>query len=280
MSLYEMLREIDVLGPVEKYLEQGKFEVDLERGKLYPKTSLLKPKPYLFTKTDPDRICALWTFFFNEFGLLHPGCLACWKVVGRMESLRQLMEMYKLQREMGLVSKCGCETRGYTKVGGLYSGYWYASLREEIGEAVKLKEKVKEAVKRLPGRVKVVLKRGCTEMEMAFGDSKGWDKLAEKFGWEKRVALLDAVFELKDRPELHEGRMKMEHTLIEPFVMRKWIEFAAENRDETYLDYVDAAFVKPSRTYTKEDFGSGNDNRQHEVAEEAGDTGREGITLV
>ena len=280
MSLYEALGEIDVLGPVEKYLEQGKFEVDLERGKLYPQVTLLKPKPYLFTKTDPERICALWTFFFNEFGLMHPGCLACWKVVVKVESLRQLMGLYKLQRKLEMVSKCGCETRSYTRKGGRYSGYWYVPLGGGMEEGLKVREKVQREIKVLPGRVGAVLKRGCTEMEMVFGDSKGWDKIAEDYQWMRRAALLDAVFELKERPELHENRMRLEHTLMEPFVMRKWIAFAAEHGDETYLDYVDKAFGGGKvRTYTKEDKG-GSDNRQHEAAEEAGEVGRQGIALI
>ena len=255
MGLYEELEIIDVIGPVENDLASGdNFTMDFERGKILVKTTPFAEKPWLFTAMCQKRDCALWTFYFNGFGVVHTECLKCWKVVVKMQSLRQLMAMRKLQREMGLPSKCGVEKRGFARKGGLYAAFWYVDLDGGIKAGLELKDRVKEAVgKKIPGNVSVILKRGCTEIELNYGDSKSWDEVAKREQWERKSLLLDAVYELEHQWDKSPERMRIEHSFFEPAMIRKWIRFAADVGDMTYLDFKEESFTKGTRTYTKED---------------------------
>ena len=91
----------------------------------------------------------------------------------------------------------------------------------------------------------VILKRGCTEMELAKGPSDQWvytdaDRRLEK--------TLDAMFEIDESFEELPAH-------VERHILRTWGQFAYERGDETYKDFIDHPLVRPVVTYHDSDHG-------------------------
>jgi len=151
------------------------------------------------------------------------GCQNCYKVVVKPKTLIQLFALDDLQGKLGIPSKCGVEQRN--TVHGLYGGYFYNSGLQN-GEQCYLT--VREAVdndKWLGKDVPVILKRGCTEMEHAVGPSDKWE-ISET---QQIIEELINKWVVRDLRDADQPEPLVWH------VKRKWIEFAYEHGDETYL---------------------------------------------
>ena len=96
--------------------------------------------------------------------------------------------------------------------------------------------------KDFPG-VKLILKRGCTEMEQRYSPSDEWEELSERGQWDFYEELLNTLFVLEDVP------FGVTHEMFHPRIKSKWIEWAFEHGDETYLEYVDKPFKEKYLTY-------------------------------
>jgi hypothetical protein len=94
--------------------------------------------------------------------------------------------------------------------------------------------------------MKCILKRGCTEFELAYNPTDKWDDFATKYGWDGKEHLLDQLFvvnPLTIKVEMNTPPM------LEAHIVRKWIEWAFEHNDKTYLEYVDAPFKQELLNY-------------------------------
>jgi len=85
--------------------------------------------------------------------------------------------------------------------------------------------------------VKVFLKRGCTEFEHQYGSSIDWGVTEEALEIEQ--AMTDAI--VIDDP----GDRAQPDYLVEEIQMR-WIEFAHERGDKTYLEFTDGKPLYPA----------------------------------
>lgn len=198
----------------------------------------------------PNRECLLWKdIIFEKFNIIHPGCVSCWKTFYRPKNLKELYEIYELQKrnaEHGIVPscKCGIETRPY--VGGLggYGAFWYNSLGCGLDQARENTKQLSEVYGK-----ELQLKRGCTEMEQfTIGrlgmDSTKWNDLIEIA--KEKLSILELTFEVDTEYRRHPRplalRIKTE---------TRWIRWAAEHGDLTYLDFVDQALIPSLHIYTK-----------------------------
>lgn len=250
MGLFEELEGIDILGPISGRLASGEYEFIPEEGRVRIKTAALVNRPWLLTKLPLDRKeCDKWHHtYFKQYGFIPKACRGCWKVVGKMETLRQLMKMYDLQKKMGLFSKCGYETRKFARQGGRYCAFWYVPIGRTLEHALTVLEEVKRVVKEEFGNgVRPFLKKGCTEFELRFGDSGRWDKLAEKGDWDRKEELLETVFVSENR------FMEEDRLLSEVHIKKNLIIWAFEDGDPTYRDFTDRELLPVVRKYGKED---------------------------
>lgn len=181
--------------------------------------------PWIYTVPAEKKACFAWHHvYFKHYGFIPKGCLGCWKVVARPNTLRQLVKVLKWQEEFGKPGKCGIERRRY--VGANYGAYWYCDSKEEGLE--RWEEVMAAVVNGLGKGITVGLKRGCTEYEMKFGDSRKWDELYEGEGWERIEKRLNAslMFEIARPPAFDEN------------VMLEWIHWAYERGDETWKEFM------------------------------------------
>lgn len=162
-------------------------------------------------------------------------------------NVRELFDLYELQRETGVPCKCGIELRKTDQ--RLYGGYFYCQGLEEGQERYK---QVRELVdERLSPETRVILKRYCTEYEIGDGSDIGFgasDKLPEMTDEEK--ALEDLA--LANFPPAGFGSPQPDHIIAN--TMMEWINHAWKHGDETYKEFTGGNPLFPSVvTYHKKE---------------------------
>lgn len=187
--------------------------------------------------------CDIWhRLLFDMIGRQLPikfaprQCQKCWKIVVRPKNLKQLFQLLQLQEDMAVPSKCGIEKRD--TVHGLYGGYFYT---KSLAAGMRRYRQVRDAVdKRIDKDISVILKRGCTEFELAVGDSKYYTVPPWQAHLEDMVDDLVAIDNVT--------RKQPDHVLNH--VHRKWVEWAYANGDPTYAGFTDGKRLYPElRTY-------------------------------
>jgi hypothetical protein len=202
--------------------------------------------PWMFVNNPPTgRFCQWQLDKAQVFKFVPRRCRACWKTVVYPRNILELLKLRDLQTQMAKADpacacKCGIELR--TEVERNYGGYFYNN--SKAGGLDKLK-KVRMLVEKFVGKgIRVILKRGCTEFERDFGDSKEWDKYAAYNDLEDR---LEAISYIED--EFH-----AQPKIVQDHVLATWLLFAASIKDETLMELTDGESMYPDySTYEEED---------------------------
>lgn len=242
-SLFESILSKDIFIPAfQEAIDSGKIKAHESTGKLYVAGDSQSNKgPWIYHKSHEDNLCGFWSyilfnFFHSKMGMPAAGCQSCWKIVVRPRTLEELMKLRKVQIDMDVSGKCGIERR--YSVHGTYGGYFYT---RSLEAGLKRYKEVRRQVDiHISSAVDVFLKRGCTEMEQAFGDSDKWEVTPQSAHWEKLVT--DAFEYVPFKPAQPDN--------FKDGVMRKWIEYAYANGDPTYKLYTNGKpLYKPYVTY-------------------------------
>lgn len=191
------------------------------------------------------------SIIFNNWRIIPPRCLECWKVVVTPKSFSELIALEKMEEELGLQSKCGIELRDYTPK--FYGGYFYNNSLEQGRECY---EKVRDACAKCISKKcadGVILKRGCTEYEMIKGPSPFWHNTKEE---EELLQWIDTFVHVSHNTN---GQPQ----LVKNHVRLKWALWAHMNGDMTYQDWNGGKSLFPG--YVK--FHEGNlDDIKHDMA--------------
>ena len=76
---------------------------------------------------------------------------------------------------------------------------------------------------------------------MAFPDSESWDERAEKGKWNEVEDLLETIFDFDGKQYLTDERQAWEDKVVKGKTMKKWIDFAINMGDESYLEFAPKA---------------------------------------
>ena len=249
-NLYDQICATDVISPIKQYIMNGSFKMGVD-GTIKMNPVLIPDRPWLNASHCPDRACGIWMdVMFKHYQIIPNGCRNCWKLAMRPKTLKDLFTIREFQLSMKQYpSKCGMEQRGYTHNKGGYGAFWYNPLdgglqvaRERHKEISRLLDKI------VPGHG-LILKRGCTEMEnmtlrQGKGGSEDWDKDAEYY--DSSEAVIAPIFIDNDSilfKELEEPWHVVKHTI------RRWIEWAFEHGDETYMEFTGGPLMPPLNLY-------------------------------
>jgi hypothetical protein len=219
---YDKADVLDTLGRLEKVgiCRYNNMEQRYEFPVRYHSDS-----PWCFVNMDKSKQCNLyWAVLFKHFDMIPKRCFGCWKVVVRPRNVAELFKLLDLEmllaKQYDYKCKCGMETRD--TVESHYGGYFYNDTAEE-GQLCY--ERVRRAVNHFisPG-VEVVLKRGCTEFELKFGDSSMWEYKEE---WAEKEEVFWANV-------LADNEKEVQSDLCTLHIQRNWIRFAAGRGDKSY----------------------------------------------
>lgn len=259
LSLYSRLKSYDVISLLWPLLESKSFRARISDGKLEPVLEGIQPNtPWIHTNENDLKFhCRLWSnISFQivsvnlpvQYRFVPRGCQGCWKVVIKPDTLEQLFAILEIQQSLDLTSKCGIEERD--TVPYLYGAYFYnRSLDEGLECYETIKNKLLKDKTLTPliddvdedGRTKrIILKRGCTEFEHTIGPSDQWEIT------ETQNVLEDVIEEYVALDPSEGGQP--EH--IVNHIICRWIEWAAGNKDLTYLKYTDGP-LSPDVSTTK-----------------------------
>lgn len=215
-------------------------------------TTFTAQTPWVHQNTFSCKHCNLdHSIIFNNWKIIHPRCLECWKVVVTPTTFSELLALEKMEQELGLQSKCGIELRDYTPK--FYGGYFYNNSLDEGRECY---EVVRDACKKhISNEVAdgVILKRGCTEYEMIKGPSPFWHNTKKE---EEFLKILETFINL---PHNNIGQPP----LVQNHVRLKWALWAHMNNDMTYQDWNGGKSMFPG--YVKYHEGDINDIK-HDLA--------------
>jgi hypothetical protein len=203
----------------------GRFAWSAEKMKLTNPNPLIAhaETPWCHAKHCPRKNCAMdHHVLFNGFGIIHPRCLECWKVVASPNNFDELIQVERLQRALDIPCKAGIELRDYTP--RHYGSYYYCHSVEEGRERYK---QVRELMDEINPDIDVILKRGCTEYEMVKGPSVFWHITDEQLEFAENVEHFVTVPENdNDQPQLMKRHVRC-----------KWALWAHANGDMSYKKY-------------------------------------------
>jgi hypothetical protein len=182
--------------------------------------------PWCHVSSSHDKHCSLdHNVIYNNWRIIHPRCLECWKTVVAPRTFHELLLLEGLQKQLGFDSKCGIEMRDYTP--RHYGGYFYSSSLDEGRARYKeVKEAVSEVLSPEVG-ASVILKRGCTEYEMGSGPSLYWNINRQQ---EEMLKIIEAFVDVR----LSHGQQS---SMLQRNVHMKWVLWAHANGDMSYVDY-------------------------------------------
>lgn len=249
-NYYKHLVEQDVIGWLAPLAKKRGWKYRDGDKRLVVEQDTEVEVPWSYVRASKSQDCwPVHHIFLNEIAphvrlqFIPSLCHSCYKVVIRPKTLKQLFLLEKfMKEEITHACKCGIEVRPYTLA--LYGGYCYFRTLEDGQDGYKeIREKI-DNYKGLGPEVGIILKRGCTEIERRYGDSSKWlDPTPEQIEIERRI--FNAIVY---NPV---GHTQMTAFLVH--VHRRWIEWAAEHGDMTYLEFTGGLPLQPPpRTYHEE----------------------------
>jgi len=181
--------------------------------------------PWIHVKQDPYRNCDKLSLTEYLFNFIPTRCLECWKVVVRPKTVIELIQLHNLMEDMNVgkdvYCKCGIEI-GRQFVTETYGGYFYTN---SLQEGLARKEEVQALCDKYirPG-IKVILKRYCSEFEILYGNSKGYNQPKDA---KIKEAMIDNNVELPINSNTQPDLLKRD-------VIQGWIEHAHDRGDLSY----------------------------------------------
>jgi len=241
--MYEAIKGKDIFDILQPLLERGWY-ISTKDGKVKCINTITWDTPWIYVNPSPDASCTFNVNLSETAGFVPKYCRNCFKVVIRPQTVAQLVRLKELMEEtfteMGLYCKCGIEKRIY--VNGNYGGYNYNQGLEQGKDSYAAIRKIID--KELGADVDVILKRGCTEMELNFGPSK--DYIVPDWADELEEKIMEAVELPTKNPPMPK--------YLQDHIIRKWLEFAWDRGDKTCLEFSDGIPIFPNRidTYHEE----------------------------
>ncbi len=241
MGLYEKMKGRDIVAPIAPDVRNN--TVELTDESIVVTEKLVDDLPWVHQRLAEDRQCSRHSTIYSAlYGFIPQNCHHCFKIVARPKTLSDLFKVREVQKKLDRPSKCGIEEREH--VHALYGAYWYCPISEGLKGARELYNIVKAEVEASLGEgTGVILKRGCTEMELNHGPSDRWVYTAAHAELEMH---LDNHYEVKRRD-------KVLPKYLETRTIRRWIEWAYSHGDETYREYTDGPLTRPVVTYHDSD---------------------------
>lgn len=213
--------------------------------------------PWIHVRQSTTKHCAVWhRLLLRQVGVFPLPCLECWKVVVRPRTVKELLQLLELQEHhTDCPCKCGMEQRKYTHAN--YGGYFYNdSIKEGQERYAEIRSKVDQLIN--PG-IPVILKRGCTEIELAYGPSSEWPQTIDRGFWvhpENGTQMVPAIgdcgrwLSIMDRYMDIYRSMKGTPTIVKVHKLREIFEFAYDRADATVLEFNNGKlFDLPAETY-------------------------------
>lgn len=233
----------------EAYVKGHLFKSDDGKYMIAAGTGAISPWHFVGNPQNPD--CRYWHRFLGIPGLgkgesfIPNTCMNCWKVVIKPRTLKELFKLLDVMTEYGHRGKVGIERRETTF--GPYGGYLY---NETIEAGQECKRTIWRLVQKNIGKVvdlnsdeegiKLGLKRGCTEYELAHGPSGEWKPYPGQLEVEEWVKNNFVYYAINSQDQTEESLA---------LIHGEWLKFAYQYGDKTYREFSGLPIYEPYQTY-------------------------------
>jgi len=244
MSYYEDIKSRNIISAIKDLLRAKSVSLRDSDSKVEVNVTTGWDTPWRFIKQSYGTDCNLWkNIIFDHIvaknipkdkWFVPIGCMDCFKVVVRPQTLKQLFALEELQKRLDRPSKCGIEIRPH--VFGNYGGYFYNRGLEKGLQCYKIVRKAVNEDELLGPDIPIILKRACTEMEHGVGPSNKWEVTSEQLELE---LLIKEKF-VNDSKVIPQAEHCIDH------VHQLWIEKAYEWGDTTVMEYLDDKPLYPT----------------------------------
>lgn len=230
----ERLYDTDVVGKLQPFVNRHEIGYDFIGDEwLQMHETKETNTPWLVHKRSKGQLCHIFhTTYFGIFGCVPELCFKhCWKLAAcnkgvkddqvQQLCMRDVLDIEELQQELDLPSKCGMDRRDYTQ--NIWGSFWYTSSLDEAKEKYPI---IRDGLDKIDPNINLVIKRSCTEFELAIGPSDTWDDMERPWS-EKEDVLNDWILRQDSQPE-------HQHELIKRNVKIKMLQWAYKHGDNTY----------------------------------------------
>lgn len=177
------------------------------------------------------------------------GCASCYKVKVLPRTLRQLVALLEIARQLDCPSKCGLDFYNRHSC-DIYAGYFYLNSLDDARRMFGILRALVDQHPKLGSDVPIVIKRGCSNYEIACGPS-------DKYTFKPELEAIETYFKAKFRPG------ERTQTAAAEAIYGTWVPFAYQIGDDTYLDFTNGKPLYP-KTLTY-DLGDGVPSRPREA---------------
>lgn len=240
-NLYDRLTELDFNSKAGNFLKSKGFHQRSD-GKWIRNYQQSTDSPWIhqYRHLTNHPNCEMWhQLFWEHTGWTPSECKSCWKVVVHIPSVRNLFQVYELQKEMERVCKCGLEYRPTDE--RRYGAYFYNQSKEEGLE--RLDEVRTKFHKEIRKDMRIFLKCACSEYEIKNGPPAEYEPSDKQLHLEelyKKYVVVNNVF-FDQKP----------HQQAE--IMLRWIHHAMHIGDMSYKFATGGRSMAPRmKTYEKE----------------------------
>ena len=177
---------------------------------------------------------------FNNFKIIPEYCFGCFKVQVELNSIIDLMKLYFVFDGLNLSKnnsrKCMIELRNIA--GGSYKGLIYCTGIDEANQIYKYLQNLLN--KKIKNKVKVKIKRGCTEFGIEHPNYKIIDKESKDFmfynkDWEEKEKIIDSNTHKYARENSVQRKPTIRGaTLSDILIIKNWIYYAKKIGDPDY----------------------------------------------
>ncbi|GAA0295998.1 hypothetical protein GCM10009087_02180 [Sphingomonas oligophenolica] len=182
---------------------------------------------FAFIDNGPAMNCVfLNSFLFSQVyrkAAVPKGCEPCYKVKLVPRSLRELVALYEVARAIPCGSKWGVDFFNPHSQ-NLYAGYFFVDGLEAARALVPL---VREAIAgnaKIGDDLPIVIKRGCSNYEVALGPS-------ESYSFRPELSEIESYLQTRWRPP------KLSTKSLAEILYGTWVPFAFQIGDDSYLDF-------------------------------------------
>jgi len=243
-NLYDRLTELDFNGKAGNFLQMKGFHQrsDGRWTRNYAQsmeTPWVHQFRHLSHSIQPN--CEMWHQLFFEHTKWTPTECAknCWKVVVVIPTLKNLFEVYELQKTMNHPCKCGLEHRPTDE--RRYGAYFYNNTKEEALDCL---DKVrKEFHTNIRKDLNIFMKCACSEYEIKNGPPEDYIATPQQLQLENLYKRYVVVNDIHFDQKPHQVAA----------IMLRWIHHAMHIGDMTYKRTTGGRSMAPKmKTYERE----------------------------
>ena len=203
----------------------------------------------IWRRNTHDLNCSRHFDIFRNFDVIPEFCFECFKIQVELNSVIDLFKLFfvfdNLKLDNNQTRKCLVEMRNIGN--GCYKGLIYC---RGFDEALSIKNLINKIINNnLDKKIKINVKRGCTEFSIKYPDYNNLNKSPKDFmkydkNWKIKENIIDSKIPTKNRINQRVLNNTLKGITLNDFlIMKNWLMYAKMIGDEKYKEFDDKIVI-------------------------------------